>query len=266
MKDNLSPLIYTPDGSYQTTHSERFSIYRKFPSFLFYCSLLNVVITGSNVAKQGRYSKGQWIHDSLRVIRGLERAGVSLNIKGINNFKDLEHPVIFIGNHMSILETTVLPAIIAPFKPVTFVVKESLVRYPLFKHIMIATKPITVTRTNPREDFKKVIKEGTEMLRQGISIIVFPQTTRTVVFNPDEFNTIGIKLAKNAQVPVIPIALKTDAWQNGKWFKDLGKILTKKKVYFAFGQPIYIKDRGNEEHEQVIRFIQDHLKEWEDEN
>ncbi|MCX8027455.1 MAG: 1-acyl-sn-glycerol-3-phosphate acyltransferase [Thermodesulfovibrionales bacterium] len=262
MKNYLQPLTFTPEGTYETPISDGALVYKKLPSFFFYLRLIDVVITGSNVAKRGGYTRQQWIHDSMRVIRGLERAGVILNITGINNIKDTPSPVVFIGNHMSMLETTVLPGIIAPIKPVTFVIKESLVRYPLFKHIMIATNPITVTRTNPREDFKKVISEGTQMIKQGISVIVFPQTTRTVSFNPEEFNTIGIKLAKNAQVPVIPIALKTDAWQNGKLIKDLGKLIPKMKVYFSFGTPLYIKDRGNEEHKQVIEFIQNNLKRW----
>lgn len=262
MKDYLQPLTYSSEGSYVTTLSRNFSIYRKIPSFFFYLKLFKITFTGGYIAKKGQYSTQQWIHDSMRVIRGLERAGLIFDITGINNFKDTDYPVVFIGNHMSMLETTALPGIVAPLKPVTFIVKESLVRYPVFKHIMIATKPITVTRTNPREDFKKVIKEGTEILRQGTSIIVFPQTTRTATFHPDDFNSIGIKLAKNAQVPVIPIALKTDAWQNGKWIKDLGRLQPQKRVYFAFGQPIRIKDRGNEEHEQVIAFIQNHLNKW----
>jgi len=49
-----------------------------------------------------------------------------------------------------------------------------------------------------------------------ISVLIFPQTTRDLRFDPNKFNTLGIKLAKRAKVPVIPVAVKTDAWGMGK--------------------------------------------------
>ncbi|HSB81540.1 MAG TPA: 1-acyl-sn-glycerol-3-phosphate acyltransferase, partial [Candidatus Methylomirabilis sp.] len=127
---------------------------------------------------------------------------------------------------------------------------------------MRSRDPITVGRTTPREDLKAVLEGGAERLAKGISIVIFPQTTRTAAFDSKEFNTIGIKLAKRASVPVIPFALKTDAWGNGRLHKDLGKIDPSKTVHFAFGAPLRIADRGSEEHEAIIRFISAHLTEW----
>jgi 1-acyl-sn-glycerol-3-phosphate acyltransferase len=163
---------------------------------------------------------------------------------------------------MSTLETFVLPVIISSFLESTFIVKQSLVDYPVFKHIMRSRNPITVGRENPREDLRAVLEGGAERLKRGVSIVVFPQTTRRLTFIPAEFNTIGVKLAKRAGVPVVPIALKTDAWGNGRWLKDYGKIDPSKKVYFEFGKPLWIKERGVEEHEQIVAFIKGKLLEW----
>ena len=98
-----------------------------------------------------------------------------------------------------------------------------------------------------------------------MSIIIFPQTTRTPVFDPEQFNSIGIKLAKKAGVPVVPIALTTMAWGNGTFLKDYGRIDPSKKTRFAFGKPLWIKDRGTEEHQMIIEFITGKLKEWQEE-
>jgi 1-acyl-sn-glycerol-3-phosphate acyltransferase len=163
---------------------------------------------------------------------------------------------------MSTLETFVLPAIIHPIKKITFVVKKDLMEYPIFKHIMLSRDPIAVSRENPREDLKMVLDEGIKRLRSGLSIVVFPQTTRSNTLDPSQFNTIGIKLALKADVPIIPIALKTDAWGTGKIIKDFGKINPEKKVYFSFGEPLRIKGRGVEEHKRIIQFISTKLKEW----
>jgi 1-acyl-sn-glycerol-3-phosphate acyltransferase len=199
---------------------------------------------------------------SFEVFEALEKAGVKFEITGVENYRQLEGPCVFIGNHMSILETFILPVIIEPFKDTTFIVKKSLIDYPVFRYVMRSRDPIVVSRDDPREDLKTVFEEGSRILASGRSVIVFPQKTRTPKFIPEEFNTIGLKLAKKANVPVIPIALKTDSWGNGKRLKDFGKIDPSKKVYFHFGEPMTVKIRGVEEHAEIIAFIQEHLAQW----
>jgi len=118
---------------------------------------------------------------------------------------------------MSTLETLVLPGIIGKNFKATFVIKNSLLKYPFFGRILTAINAIPVTRKNPKEDYRIVIQEGLKRLEQGISVIVFPQAARQTVFDPAQFNTLGVKLAKKASVPAVPIALRTDAWGTGTY-------------------------------------------------
>lgn len=249
-------------GNYMTGTS-RLSIFTSLlPSASFYRKMASIVLRASSRAKHHKYGDAEWAESSLEILRALEDVGVRFEITGIDNISALEWPCVFISNHMSTLETFVLPAIIEPVKDVTFVVKQGLVDYPVFKHVMRSRDPVTVGRTNSREDLRAVLEGGTDRLKAGRSVIVFPQTTRTSVFDPETFNTIGIKLARKAEVPVIPLALKTDAWGNGRFLKDFGEIDPAKKVYFAFGRPFRIKGRGDEEHKEVLEFIGSKLKEW----
>ena len=135
-------------------------------------------------------------------------------------------------------------------------------KMPVFGPIMRSRDPILVGRTNAREDLRAVLEQGAKKLRSGQSIVVFPQSTRSFDFNPEEFNSLGIKLALKANVPVVPIALKTDAWGIGKKIKDFGPIDIRKKIYFAFGERMIIQNRGADEHKKVISFIKDHLNTW----
>jgi 1-acyl-sn-glycerol-3-phosphate acyltransferase len=187
---------------------------------------------------------------------------VRIEITGMNNIKRFGGPAVFIGNHMSTLETMVLPCIIQPVKEATFIVKKSLLTMPVFGHIMRSRDPVVVGRVNPREDLKTVLEEGVKRLKAGRSVIVFPQSTRSVVFDPEEFNSLGIKLASRAGVPVVPVALKTDAWGIGKHVKEFGPVDTGEKVHFAFGEPMTVAGRGVEEHQKVVRFIQQKIEEW----
>jgi 1-acyl-sn-glycerol-3-phosphate acyltransferase len=233
---------------------------RRFPNFVFYSKLVGVVIKAAGLAKKGAYSNEEWVKSSRTILDLLEMVGVSVEMENISAISGLDSPCVFVGNHMSVLETFVLPFIIQPHIKFTFVVKESLINYPVFKHIMKSRDPIVVGRVNPREDFKKVLEGGLNRLSQGISVLIFPQTTRTTQLDPKAFNSIGIKLAKKAGVPVIPFALKTDAWGIGRWIKDFGKIDPSKRVRFWFGNPITVSGRGKDEHEAVLQFIMEKLK------
>jgi len=250
------------DGSYMTLPHRVSFMSRVAPSIVFYLKDLHVVFSASARAKRSRYDRAAWAGSSLAVLRALESVGVIIEIAGIDHFRTIDGPAVFISNHMSTLETFVLPCLIAPFRDVTFVVKKSLIDYPVFRHVMRSRDPVTVGRTNPREDLRTVLEGGAERLKAGMSLIIFPQTTRSAEFDPAGFNTIGVKLAKKENVPIIPVALKTDAWGNGRVLKDFGKIDPSKKVHFAFGEPLRVRDRGAEEHQRVIEFIIDRLRKW----
>jgi 1-acyl-sn-glycerol-3-phosphate acyltransferase len=233
------------------------------PSFYFYRRLFSLLLEASRLAKRGRFDRRQLFRSTFGVLEALEGVGVRFEISGTERFRGLGGPCVFVANHMSALETFILPAIIAPFKDLTVVIKKSLAEnYPVYKHIMRAMDPITVSRTNPREDLKAVLEGGTEGLKAGRSVLVFPQATRSTVFNPKDFNTLGIKLARRANAPVIAVAIRSDAWGNGKVIKDLGKIDPSKTVHLSFGRPLWIKGRGDEEHGDVLDFINQRLKEW----
>jgi len=266
MEQLVDMTVRLEGDSYTTTPRHHSLLIKSLPSLIFYISDLSIVFRASRKAKRGRYDTLEWCKSSMGVLRALEHVGVIVEITGMNSFKEVDGPCVFIGNHMSTLETFVLPTVIAPFKDSTFVVKQSLVEYPVFKYVMRSRNPITVGRSNPRDDLKAVLEGGAERLKSGISVIIFPQTTRTSFFDPEQFNTIGIKLAKKACVPVVPMALKTDAWGNGKLLKDYGRIDPSKKVHFSFGKPLMIKERGVEEHQEVVDFISGKLKGWETED
>jgi 1-acyl-sn-glycerol-3-phosphate acyltransferase len=202
------------------------------------------------------------VQSSLDTIKALESVGVHLEIENVGIPRKLASPCVFVGNHMSILETFVLPCLIQPYRDVTFVVKEDLISYPFFKHVILSRDPIVVGRVNPRRDLKKVIEEGQKRLSRNVSIIIFPQTTRSVFFDAKKFNSLGIKLAKRGKVSVVPVAIKSDAWGLGQKFKDFGRISPVKAVHICFGDPLDVSGPGREEHQFIIDFIVGKLNEW----
>lgn len=240
-------------------------LYRVAPSLGFYRRLAYIVFRCSEFGRYGQFSRACWQEFSALTTRAFEEGGVPVMVENLEVFDRLgDRPCVIIGNHMSAAETFMPAGFLLKKRPITYVVKRGLVEQPVFKHIMRACDPIVVGRSDPREDLRSVLTGGIERLGRGISLIIFPQRTRTVKFDPSEFNSIGVKLARKAKVPVIPFAVKTDAWGNGKRFKDLGPFDPNKPVHLAFGEPLEVEGNGREENEAVIDFIQERLAAWSD--
>jgi 1-acyl-sn-glycerol-3-phosphate acyltransferase len=257
---------YFESTSYHTPIKEKPSLIDKLlinSRIYFTLKYAAVVLRTRKEARRKIYDTKKWADSSFEIFRFIERTGGKFHITGMENINRSKEPVLFLSNHMSTLETMIFPGLIAPHREVTFVVKESLVRHPLFGDVMRSRNPIVVGRTDPRKDFEAVMNEGMELLSKGISIIIFPQSTRSLDFKPEEFNSLGVKLAKKAGVSVVPVAIKTDFWGNGKRIKELGPIDSSKPIHIKFGEPMKITGNGKEENQRIIEFIVNSLKEWD---
>ncbi len=252
-------------GSYRTAEK---SVYCPLERLLgrtdswYYLKIFRVVFWGAFVARMGKYDPSFWGQQSFEILQAAEICGAKITISGCESVAKYNRPVVFVSNHMSMLETMLYPGILLSFGGLATVVKDSLLTYPVFGHIMRAVDPISVSRRNPRDDLKEVLSKGENILRAGRSVLIFPQATRDVVFRPEEFNSLGVKLAKKAGVPVVPIALKTDFHSNGIRFKDIGDLDRSRHVRFRFGPVMEITGNGKSEHAKIIKFIEENLREW----
>jgi 1-acyl-sn-glycerol-3-phosphate acyltransferase len=259
------PKGYFDSTSYHSPEKEHLSFREKIlldNRLYFIFKYGSIVLRTRKEAIRKHYDTKAWTDSSFEIFRFIENVGGKFHITGMENITKSPGSVLFISNHMSTLETMILPSIIGPHKELTFVVKESLINHPLFGDVMRSRNPIIVGRTDPRKDLEAVMNGGVELLHNGISIVIFPQSTRSVEFKPEEFNSLGVKLAKKAGVDVVPIALKTDFWGNGKLIKEAGPLDSHKQIHFKFGEPISITGNGKEDNQRIIDFIQSSLKEW----
>jgi 1-acyl-sn-glycerol-3-phosphate acyltransferase len=221
-----------------------------------------IYVVARRMIRRGVFDLEAYAERSYKSVRVTEDAGGRIEVTGLEHLAAVNGPAVIIGNHMSSLETIMLSGMILPFRQVAFVVKQALIDHPIFGPIMRTVKVIPVGRTNPREDLKAVLTQGEALLREGVSVVIFPQATRSVAFDIEAFNTLGAKLAARAGVAVIPLALKTDFMGNGKWVKDIGPVDPRKTIHYAFGAPIQVQDNGKQAHEAVVEFIRSHIRQW----
>ena len=229
----------------------------------FYLRNFAVFAKVGSLGKQGKLTPEKQAAYALKNLRIVESCGGKFHIRGLDNLQKTSQPAVIISNHMSLLETAVIHTFLRPRRDFCFVIKRSLLDVPYFGHIMRSLKCIPVDRVNPRDDFKTVMEVGTERLKEGKSVIIFPQHTRSAVFDPKQFNTIGVKLAKHASAPIIPLALRTDFITNGKLIKDLGPIHRGVPIHFEFGEPILkVTGTGKDEHAAIVDFIASKVRSW----
>lgn len=226
-----------------------------------YARFIGVIVRSRWQLALGRYDRRSYIQSGIGAFRAVEAAGGRFHITGLNHIRHTAGPVVFIGNHMSALENNVLPGIIAPIKPVTFVIKASLLKYPLFSGLLRSQRVIPLVRENPREDLQKVLTDGSALLAEGISIIIYPEGHRRETFDPKGMNSLGMRLAKRAGVPAIPMAVKTNFWGNGRYLRDFGAVDRSQPIHIAFGPPIAADDM-RAAHQQCVAFIADSLRSW----
>jgi 1-acyl-sn-glycerol-3-phosphate acyltransferase len=256
---------YFPNDEYHTPADHRRILGDRLflgTRWYFFLRVFKVTWDSMHLAHRGLFDEAVWAEMSYRMFRCAEDVGVHCHFTGLNHLAACDGPAVFVGNHMSSFETFALASLILPRKRASFVVKESLLNYPIFGPTVRSQDPIPVGRQNPMQDFRTVMRLGVEMLERGRSVILFPQATRMLRFDPTRFNTMGVKLARAAKVPVIPMAIRTDFWSPGQIVRDFGPIHRNRDAHIHFGAPIPDLNNARTAHEQVIALIQAKLGEW----
>ncbi|HEX9399553.1 MAG TPA: lysophospholipid acyltransferase family protein [Anaeromyxobacter sp.] len=113
-------------------------------------------------------------------------------------------PVIFASNHESALDIwAVFVAIPRSFR---FIAKQELFRLPLFGWYLRLGGHIPVDRSNHARAVAS-LRHAAHVVRGGTSILVFPEGTRSRDGRIQPFKKGSFVIAKDAGVPVIPIAI-----------------------------------------------------------
>ena len=172
-----------------------------------------------------------WIKVVLNALKFL--CGVSWKVEGIENIPST--PCIVVSNHQGQWESFFLQTL---FIPSTSIIKKELLLIPLFGWALRCMKPITLNRLNRVSSLKKVIKKGVIKLKNGFSIILFPEGTR---ISPEKgiqpfARSCGLLSVKSG-FPVLPICHNSGKyWKNKKFIKSPGEVILR------IGEPILGRD------------------------
>ena len=127
--------------------------------------------------------------------------GIRYVVIGRENLPDT--PAVILAKHQSAWETV---AFLCLFPPVSPVIKQELLRIPLFGWAFRMLSPIAIDRSAGREALKQIIVQGKEKLALGFWVLVFPEGTRVSPGEKGRYGAGGARLAAEAGAPVVPVA------------------------------------------------------------
>lgn len=130
--------------------------------------------------------------------------GVKVEVEGLEKLKS-DGPYVIISNHESALDIMV----IAGYLPlnVRFLAKKELFRIPLLGWILYSGRHIAVDRKNPRNSIEKINRRAKKLFSRNVSVIVFPEGTRSKTGELLPFKKGGFLLAAKFQAPILAVAL-----------------------------------------------------------
>ncbi len=168
----------------------------------------------------------------LAVQSGTFILGIQNRVTGMENLpQGAKDPAVLLVKHQSTWETFVMPVLMP--HPLAYVFKKELLRVPFFGWAMARMDMIHIDRGQRSQAFAKVVTQGKRLMGEGVWVIMFPEGTRIPRGQVGQYKTGGTRLAIEAGVPVIPIAVTSaKCWPTKAFIKKPGV------VDISIGKPI----------------------------
>jgi len=128
---------------------------------------------------------------------------VKVRVEGIEHLKG-EGPYIFMSNHQGTYDIFALLGHL-PFQ-FRWLAKKELFSIPFFGWVMAAAGYVSVDREGTRKTVE-AMNEAAQKIREGMSVVIFPEGSRSPDGSIQPFKKGGFTLAIKSKVPIIPISI-----------------------------------------------------------
>lgn len=172
-----------------------------------------------------------WSDFTLKIL------GIELDIQGKENIP--KEQCVFIANHSSILDIIIL--LYSIDKKMGFIAKKEILKTPIIGYWLKKSKCVPLDRENSRTAIL-AINEAVKNIKEGSSMVIFPEGTRNKEGEVGVFKKGSLKLATKSQVPIVPVSIDraSRAFEDTKHFKPT-------KIKVVFGKVINTKNLSKEE-------------------
>jgi len=176
------------------------TVFFLIPAIAVYTIVLGTVSLVSAIYDR----RGYFAHGCARLWSWLILAttGVAVHVEGLYELSPGE-TYIFVSNHQSIYDIPILFCSL-PFQ-LRIIAKKSLAKFPFLGWHLSRTGHLLVDRRHPNPT--GILKRWSNLVAQGLSLIIFPEGTRSMDGRVRRFKAGSFLLAMQVGLPIVPISI-----------------------------------------------------------
>lgn len=154
---------------------------------------------------------------------GLWLAGIRFEVRGRENLPRDRRPCVYMSNHQSNVDPPVIFVVLPP--RIAFLGKTDVFKIPVLGTAMRLADFVPINRRDS-EAARAAVDDALKRLRPGLSLIVYPEGTRSPDGRLQRFKHGVFLLALRAQAPIVPITLDgaESIMPKRKWQINSGRI------------------------------------------
>ncbi len=170
-----------------------------------------------------------------------------------------DRAVLYVGNHNSyfdiLLTYSQCPGLTG------YVAKSEMLRYPLLRDWMKRLYCVFLDRSDLRAGMQMILT-CIDYIKNGISICIFPEGTRSKDGQMQPFHEGSLKMAAKTGCPIIPMAISNSA----QIFENHMPFVRPCKVIVEYGAPVYPKELSKEDQKFLGAYTQEKIQEMLDQH
>jgi 1-acyl-sn-glycerol-3-phosphate acyltransferase len=226
-------------------------------NIIFYLAMILVTIPLCYIAIVLSFfdRKGLKIHSTVAVPWAklmLLFSGVKVKAEGLNRLEKGKQ-YIFATNHQSYFDIlALLSKLPVPF---AFVMKEELMEAPLLGRAMAAAGYLGISREDPRRAISGMNK-AIEKVKEGFSLVIFPEGTRSLDGTLGEFKRGAFNLALKTRLDIVPVTIDGSfrVVKKGRLF------INKAKFRLVVGSPISTRELGKRQVPELVQRVRANIQ------
>lgn len=164
------------------------------------------LIKAKKLVKDGNLKEAEKLtHEvtSKWAMKQIQNAGATIQMHGLENLPKNE-PVVFISNHQGNFDIAIFMAYIDT--PKGYVAKVETKKIPMISTWMTYMHCVFMDRSSLKAAASAII-EGVKTIKEGHSLVIFPEGTRSRSDEMGEFKAGSFKLATKPKVPIVPVTI-----------------------------------------------------------
>lgn len=173
--------------------------------------------------------------------------GTNITAIGLENIP-ADKPVLFVGNHRGFFDVIISYTFIKG--RAAYVAKKEISKVPILRRWMANIKCIMLDRNNTRAALKSILT-GIEYIKNGTSLVIFPEGTRNKGEGVMEFHAGSFKLAEKSGCLIVPVVQNNTS----AIFEDHAPFLKKAHTIIEFCEPLDMSLMSAEDKKNVPEYV-----------